>query len=396
MRVALVHYWLVGMAGGERVLEALCRMYPQADIFTHVLDRRALSPDIAGHHIETTFINRLPGSRKQYQRYLPLMPLALEQLDLTGYDLVISSESGPAKGVITRADSLHVCYCHTPMRYLWDTWPDYMASAGALTRLGMRLLLPGLRRWDLASSFRVDHFVANSRTVARRIRKHWRREAAVVYPPVHIAAFTARERPGGEFYLCLGRLTHYKRVDLAVKACSRLNRPLVVVGKGEALKALQAEAAPCVRFLGRQDDVAVADLLARSKALLFPGEEDFGIVPLEAAASGTPYWPMAGAAPRKRYATALPDSFSRNRVWRQWKPPFWSSNAGSGILTPSYCAVTPRASARSASDRNSRGRWNWRGRRKAVRRKFNKRHSRKAPPARFCPESTNPSRPTSC
>ena len=232
MRVALVHYWLVGMAGGERVLEALCRMYPQADIFTHVLDRRALSPDIAGHHIETTFINRLPGSRKQYQRYLPLMPLALEQLDLTGYDLVISSESGPAKGVITRADSLHVCYCHTPMRYLWDTWPDYMASAGA--------------------------------------------------------------------------------------------------------------------------------------------------------------------APRKRYATASPDSFSRNRVWRQWKPPFWSSNAGSGILTPSYCAVTPRASARSASDRNSRGRWNWRGRRKAVRRKFNKRHSRKAPPARFCPESTNPSRPTSC
>ena len=288
MRVALVHYWLVGMAGGERVLEALCRMYPQADIFTHVLDRRALSPDIAGHHIETTFINRLPGSRKQYQRYLPLMPLALEQLDLTGYDLVISSESGPAKGVITRADSLHVCYCHTPMRYLWDTWPDYMASAGALTRLGMRLLLPGLRRWDLASSFRVDHFVANSRTVARRIRKHWRREAAVVYPPVNIAAFTARERPGGEFYLCLGRLTHYKRVDLAVKACSRLNRPLVVVGKGEALKTLQAEAAPCVRFPGRQDDVAVADLLARSKALLFPGEEDFGIVPLEAAASGTP------------------------------------------------------------------------------------------------------------
>ena len=195
MRVALVHYWLVGMAGGERVLEALCRMYPQADIFTHVLDRRALSPDIAGHHIETTFINRLPGSRKQYQRYLPLMPLALEQLDLTGYDLVISSESGPAKGVITRADSLHVCYCHTPMRYLWDTWPDYMASAGALTRLGMRLLLPGLRRWDLASSFRVDHFVANSRTVARRIRKHWRREAAVVYPPVHTNGLIWRSRP---------------------------------------------------------------------------------------------------------------------------------------------------------------------------------------------------------
>ena len=197
MRVALVHYWLVGMAGGERVLEALCRMYPQADIFTHVLDQAAISPVIATHHIETTFIHRLPGSKKHYQRYLPLMPLALEQLDLTGYDLIISSESGPAKGVITRADSLHICYCHTPMRYIWDTWPDYMASVGPLTRLGMRLLLPGLRRWDLTSSFRVDHFVANSRTVARRIHKHWRREAAVVYPPVNIASFTARRRAGG-------------------------------------------------------------------------------------------------------------------------------------------------------------------------------------------------------
>ncbi len=288
MRVALVHYGLVGMAGGERVLEALCRMYPQADIFTHVLDKAAISPVIAAHHIETTFIHRLPGSRKYYQRYLPLMPLALEQLDLTGYDLVISSESGPAKGVITRADSLHLCYCHTPMRYLWDSWPDYMASAGPLTRLGMRLLLPGLRRWDLASSFRVDHFVANSGFVARRIRKHWRRQAAVVYPPVNIAAFTARQRTGGDFYLCLGRLTHYKRVDLAVRACSRLNRPLVVVGEGEALKALKAQAAPCVRFAGRQDDVTVANLLTRSRALLFPGEEDFGIVPLEAAASGVP------------------------------------------------------------------------------------------------------------
>ncbi len=288
MRVALVHYWLVHMGGGERVLETLCRMYPQADIFTHVLDRKALTPVIARHSIRTTFINRLPGSRALYQSYLPLMPLALEQLDLTGYDLVISSESGPAKGVITRADSLHVCYCHTPMRYLWDNWPEYLDAAGPLTRLGMRFLLPGLRRWDLLSASRVDHFVANSRTVARRIRKHWRRAAKVVYPPVNIDAFTMRTSGKGEFYLCLGRLTDYKRVDLAVKACSRLNRPLLVVGEGKARKALQACAGPCVRFLGRQDDAAVAALLTRSRALLFPGEEDFGIVPLEAAASGVP------------------------------------------------------------------------------------------------------------
>lgn len=288
MRVALVHYWLVSMGGGERVLETLCRMYPQADIFTHVLHRKALTPVIARHNIRTTFINRLPGSRRFYQRYLPLMPLALEQLDLTGYDLVISSESGPAKGVITRADSLHVCYCHTPMRYLWDNWPEYFAEAGPLTRLGMRCLLPGLRRWDLLSASRVDHFLANSQTVARRIRKHWRRAADVVYPPVNIDSFTVRASGKGEFYLCLGRLAGYKRVDLAVKACSRLNRPLLVVGEGEALKTLQACAGPCVRFLGRQDDAAVAALLARARALLFPGEEDFGIVPLEAAASGVP------------------------------------------------------------------------------------------------------------
>ena len=171
MRVALIHYWLVGMGGGERVLEAFCRMYPNADIFTHVLNRAALSPVIARHPIHTTFVNSLPGSKRHYQRYLPLMPYALEQLDLTGYDLVISSESGPAKGVITRADSTHICYCHTPMRYIWDNWPEYMASAGCISRLGMRLFLPGLRRWDLASSFRVDHFVANSHTVAQRIRK---------------------------------------------------------------------------------------------------------------------------------------------------------------------------------------------------------------------------------
>lgn len=288
MRVALVHYWLVNMGGGERVLETLCRMYPQADIFTHVLHRKALTPVLARHSIRTSFINRLPGSRTLYQRYLPLMPLALEQFDLTSYDLVISSESGPAKGVITRADSLHVCYCHTPMRYLWDNWPEYLSTAGPLTRLGMRFLLPGLRRWDQLSAARVDHFLANSRTVARRIRKHWRRAAEVVYPPVNIDSFTMRAGGRGEFYLCLGRLTGYKRVDLAVKACSRLKRPLLVVGEGESRKALKACAGPCVRFLGRQTDAEVAGLLARSRALLFPGEEDFGIVPLEAAASGVP------------------------------------------------------------------------------------------------------------
>lgn len=288
MKVALVHYWLVNMGGGEKVLEALCRLYPQADIFTHVLDRDRLLPEFRRHDIRTTFIDRLPASRRLYKKYLPLMPHALELLDLTDYDLVISSESGPAKGVITRPDSLHVCYCHTPMRYLWDNWPAYMRSTGRLSRLAMRLMLPSLRQWDSLSAQRVDHFVANSRHVARRIRKYWRREAAVVHPPVDTQAFTPRRTPGGEHYLCFGRLASYKRVDLAVEVCTRLDRPLVVVGDGEMLPRLKAKAGPSVRFTGRLDDTAVRELMARSRALLFPGEEDFGIIPVEAMSAGVP------------------------------------------------------------------------------------------------------------
>ena len=264
MKVALVHYWLVNMAGGEKVLEALCRLYPQADIFTHVLDREKLLPEFRQHKINTTFINSLPASRRLYKKYLPLMPHALEQLDLTDYDLVISSESGPAKGVITRPDCLHVCYCHTPMRYLWDNWPAYMRSTGRLSRLAMRLLLPSLRQWDCLSAQRVVH------------------------PPVDTKAFTPRAEPGGEHYLCFGRLASYKRVDLAVEVCTRLGRPLVVAGDGEMMQQLKAKAGPSVRFVGRQDDAAVRELMSRSRALLFPGEEDFGIIPVEAMSSGVP------------------------------------------------------------------------------------------------------------
>lgn len=287
-KVALVHYWLVNMRGGEHVLEALCRLYPQADIFTHVLDRERLSPLLRERAIYTTFIQRLPASRRLYQKYLPLMPLALEQLDLTGYDLVISSESGPAKGVLTRTESTHICYCHTPMRYLWDFYPQYLASASPLVRLAMRPLCSRLRQWDVLSANRVDHFIANSRTVARRIRKHWRREAAVVHPPVDTSAFPLRTAGRKEYYLCLGQLVDYKRVDLAVRACTRLNRPLVVAGEGEARASLEALAGPTVRFVGRRDGADIGRLYAGCRALLFPGEEDFGIVPVEAMATGAP------------------------------------------------------------------------------------------------------------
>ncbi len=289
-RVAIIHFWLVHMRGGEKVLEALCRMYPQADIFTHVCDRENLSPTLQKHNIYTTFIQKLPFSTRHYQKYLPLMPLALEQLDLTDYDLVISSESGPAKGVITRATTTHVCYCHSPMRYLWDFYPQYLAAASPLMRLAMRPLFSKLRIWDVLSAHRVDHFVANAHTVARRIQKHWRREAAVVHPPVITERLTLPQKAREDFYLCAGQLVNYKRVDLAIEACMRMGRSLVIVGDGEERKKLEtlAGSSPYIRFVGRQSDAQLAALYASAKALLFPGEEDFGLVPVEAMATGCP------------------------------------------------------------------------------------------------------------
>ena len=287
MRVALVHYWLVNRRGGEKVLEALCRMYPQADVFTHVLDRDCLAPVLRDRTIRTSFIDSLPGAKKHYQKYLPLMPLALEQLDLRAYDLVVSSESGPAKGVITRADAAHVCYCHSPMRYIWDFYQDYVENAGWLTRAAMRPLFSRLRLWDVASAGRVDRVVANSRTVARRVARWWRREAAVVHPPVDVAQYgLSRER--GEAYLCLGQHVGYKRTDLAVQACTRTGRRLVVAGEGEETARLRAMAGPSVSFVGRVNDAEAARLYGTSRALIFPGEEDFGMVPVEAQATGCP------------------------------------------------------------------------------------------------------------
>lgn len=291
MRVALVHYWLVGMRGGEKVLEALCRLYPQADIYAHCVDRAALSPLLREKTIRTTFIQRLPGSVRRYRFYLPLMPLALEQLDLRGYDLVISSESGPAKGVICRADVPHICYCHTPMRYLWDFYQDYLEEAGLAARLFMRPCFHYLRLWDAASATRPDRILANSRAVARRVARWWGREAGVVHPPVAVERFApARAGSPDAPYLCFGQLVAYKRVDLAVRACLSSGRRLVVAGAGTELPRLRALAGDSglIAFVGRVPDAEVPGLLASCRALLFPGEEDFGIIPVEAMAAGRP------------------------------------------------------------------------------------------------------------
>lgn len=286
-RVALVHYWLVGMRGGERVLERLIRLFPEADIFTHVYDPGAVSDLIRSRPVKTSFIQKLPGAVKRYQSYLPLMPRALEAFDMRGYDLVISSESGPAKGVIAAPDAFHLCYCHSPMRYLWDHYHIYREAAGPVARLGMTLLTPSLRAWDVVSAQRIDHVVANSNFIRRRVRRAWGRDADVVFPPVSVAEFAPSEDVSQQF-LWVGQMVPYKRPDLAVDAFTRLKLPLLMIGDGPMLEALQARAGPTIRFLKRQDFAGLKQSYATCRALVFTAEEDFGIVPVEANASGRP------------------------------------------------------------------------------------------------------------
>jgi len=285
VKVALVHYWLVGMRGGERVLEALCDLYPDADIFTLVCDPDAISEKLRRHRIKTSFLQGIGGVR-HYKKMLPLMPYALESFDLTGYDLIISIEAGPAKGIIPGPDAIHICYCCSPMRYIWDLYPQYRASAGPLTRAVMSLTAPSLRQWDVSTAHRVDHFIAVSAYVARRIERYYRRTADVVHPPVSLPRFAAAAE-AGDYYLCAGQITPYKKIEIAVEACTRMGKPLVVIGAG-ADPSLRRLAGPSVEFLGAVDDATMAHHFAHCKALLFPGVEDFGIVPLEVTASGRP------------------------------------------------------------------------------------------------------------
>jgi glycosyltransferase involved in cell wall biosynthesis len=289
MKVAIIHYWLVGMRGGEKVVEALCDIYPQADIFTHVYVPEMVSDKIRQHRIIPTFINSLPRASKMYKTYLPLMPLALEQLDLRGYDLIISSESGPSKGIVPPPDALHVCYCHTPMRYIWNMYHDYRDGAGRLTRLMMPALSHYLRMWDVSTAARVDSFVANSETVAKRIRRYYGAGSVVIHPPVDTNAFSIVEPSEVEdYYLMAGELVSYKRPDLAVRAFNEMKLKLIVIGGGEMLGEVRRLAGPTVTVMGSQPFDVLRSHYARCRALVFPGEEDFGMVPVEAMASGRP------------------------------------------------------------------------------------------------------------
>ncbi len=287
MKVAIVHYWFINWRGGEKVVEALLDLYPQADLFTHVYDESLTEGKLKGRNITTTFISKLPGAKKHYQKYLPLMPIALEQLDLREYDLVISSESGPAKGIVISPDATHICYCHSPMRYVWDMYPDYVKTAGLLSRWLMRPLVHYLKIWDRLSADRVDYFIANSSFVAKRINKFYRRPAEVIYPPVDIDEFELNSDKS-DFYLLLGQLTPYKRADLAVDAFLASGKKLVVIGDGEQYQSLKAKENDRIKILGRASWDECKNYLSKAKALIFPGVEDFGMVPVEAMACGTP------------------------------------------------------------------------------------------------------------
>jgi glycosyltransferase involved in cell wall biosynthesis len=283
MRAAIVHYWLLRHRGGEKVLDALCRLLPEADIFTLFCDRAALSEEVRRHRVTSSFLNPF---RYVYRSLLPLMPMALESFDLRSYDLVISSESGPAKGVIANSGARHICYCHTPMRYLWDLYPAYRNewTRSSWKRAAMAPLTNYLRLWDYASAARVDHFIANSQNVRQRIWKTYRREADVVYAPVDVDSFY--HLPADDYFLVVGELVPYKRIDLAVRCFTRFGRKLRIAGDGPEYRCLRASAGRNVEFLGRVTDEELCELYARCRAFVLPGEEDFGIATVEALASG--------------------------------------------------------------------------------------------------------------
>lgn len=298
MSVALVHDWLNQIGGAENVLESMARMFPGAPIYTSMYwpALNAQRPAFADWHIRTSFMQRLPGVLRHHQWYLPLYPLAFEQFDLHGYELVLSNKSGFCHGVLTGPDTCHICYCLTPTRFIWsfDSYAQREEGAGRALGPLLRPVISYLRLWDRQAADRVDHFVAISRTVQQRITKYYRRDSVIIYPPVDTDRFVPSAQPGGDYYLAGGRLIPYKRLDLAVRAFTQLGLPLVVYGEGRDTASLKAIAGPNVTFLGQVSWDRLVDLFQHCRAFVFPGLEDFGIAPLEAQATGRPVIAFAG------------------------------------------------------------------------------------------------------
>lgn len=289
MRVALVHDWLTGMRGGEKVLEVLCELYPETDLFTLVHVKGSVAPTLERQRVHPSIVQALPGVARHYRSYLPLFPTAVELFDLDGYDLVLSTSHCAAKSVIAPG-ARHICYCHTPMRYAWDLFDDYFGPArvGRVPSAVLGVVMRHLARWDRDTAHRVSRYLANSHHVASRIRRYYNRGAKVVYPPVDTAFFRPDGRVPEDYFLIVSALVPYKRIDMAIEASRQAGVRLKVVGDGPEQARLAASAGPHVEWLGTRTDEEIRDLYRGARAVLLPGEEDFGIVPVEAQACGRP------------------------------------------------------------------------------------------------------------
>lgn len=292
MKTAIVHDWLVNYGGAERVVEQMLLLYPDADIYTLVYDEKKMGKIFPKEKVHTSSLQKIPMAEKLYTKFLSLMPKAFEEFDLTGYDLVIASSSCCAKGVITSPTTPFIAYIHSPMRYAWDLYYDYLKNSGRLTKFFMKRWIPDIRKWDYISSQRIETLVANSSYIARRIKKFWNRDAAVVYPPVDTDRLSVSDEAAGDYFVVFSRFVPYKRIDLAISACARLNKKLIVIGSGSQEKELKLLAASCkntdIKFTGRISDSEVKAYLQKCRALIFCAEEDFGIIPVEAQACGRP------------------------------------------------------------------------------------------------------------
>ena len=290
MRVAIIHDWLTGMRGGEKVLEALCDLYPSAPIYTLVHNRGSVSEKIESHPIRTSFLQHAPFVKKSYRNYLPLFPRAIERFDLQGFDLIVSSSHCVAKGILPAPSALHVCYCHTPMRYIWSHYNDYFGDhkVGLLKRLSLPMVRDYLCEWDVSSNQRVDRFAANSRNVAERIKKFYGRESSVIYPPVDVEFYTPDDTGRGPFFMIVSALVPYKRLELAIQAFNRNGKTLVIVGTGPEYAFLKKMAQPNIQFAGRVEAHELRELYRKAAAMIQPGEEDFGINVVESLACQCP------------------------------------------------------------------------------------------------------------
>lgn len=289
MRVALVHDWLTNMGGAERVVINFKQIFKDAPIYTTIYNPDNLDDELKNVDVRTSFLQNKKYSKQNHQKYFPFMPMAFESFDLNGYDVVLSSSSSCAKGVITNPNTMHVCYCHSPMRYGWEFYYEY-ENTSDMKKLKKKLLkyfMDYMRIWDNVSSNRVDYFIANSENVARRIWKHYRRESVVIHPAVRCNLFNVNE-DNADYFLIVSRLVEYKKIDLAVETFNELGLQLIIIGDGAEKQKLEVKAKDNIKFLGRQPDNVIKEYYSKCRAFIFPGEEDFGITPLEAQASGRP------------------------------------------------------------------------------------------------------------